>query len=67
MVGATTILGGIAGGMAGVALGGFIAGIVVGTSGAGAIVIIAIAAYYGGKQSSDLIQEKASRYLEICK
>ncbi|UUM27001.1 hypothetical protein NQU59_15175 [Acinetobacter colistiniresistens] len=48
-------------------LGGFIAGIVVGTSGAGAIVIIAIAAYYGGKQSSDLIQEKASRYLEICK
>ena len=56
-----------AGGMAGGALGGFIAGIVVGTSGGGAIVIIAIAAYYGGKQTSDLIQEKASRYLEICK
>lgn len=56
-----------AGGMAGGALGGFIAGIVVGTSGGGAIVIIAIAAYYGGKQTSDLIEEKASRYLEICK
>lgn len=56
-----------AGGMVGGALSGFIAGIVVGTSGTGAIVIIAIAAYYGGKQSGDLIQKKASRYLEICK